>query len=66
MRKMVMIMLLMMMLVVLITMMIWLTMFSKVSQWDLTCFLTALHSNRWQKEKTLNMNILLWISTETD
>ena len=66
MRKMVMMMLLMIMVAVLITMMISLTMFSMVSQWDLTCFLTALHSNCRQEEKTLKMNILLWKSTETD
>ena len=62
-----MMMLLMMMSVVLMTMMIALTMFSMVSQWDLTCFSTALHSNRWQEEKTLKMNILLlWKFTKMD
>ena len=33
------------------TMMIALTMFSLVSQWDLTCFFTALHANRWHQER---------------
>ena len=39
------------------TMMIALTMFSKVSQQDLTCSFTALHSNHLNKEKALKGRI---------
>ena len=44
-----------MMLLLMMTMMAALTMFSMVSQWDLTCFLAAPNSNRSQEEKALKM-----------
>ena len=47
--------LLLMMLLLMMAMIGALTMFSMVSQWDLTCFLAAPNSNRSQEEKALKM-----------
>ena len=46
-----------------------LTMFSTVSQWDLTCFSSALHSNRsHNKERVIlkKLNFMLYHETFVD